>query len=486
MEFCSLFSQNFMFITRCFTEILSLLLCYQSVITKVYFMKRSFLFILFSSFLAAQIPTPYAAEKARSSEPWVTNGIIYEVYTRAFSAEGNFAGVEARLPELKKLGVTILWIMPIHPVGMEKRKGTLGSPYSVQDYYGVNPEFGTLDDFKRLVSRSHELGMKIVIDLVANHTAWDSKMFQEHAEWFTRDSSGAFISPVADWGDVVDLNYSNKELRAYMIEMMKYWVRDIGIDGFRCDVSEMVPVDFWDEARAALDSIKPVFMLSEGMFAEHHLQAFDVTYGWNSYHTMADILAGKKVASEMDSVLMRESLSFPKGSLRMRFSSNHDENAWDMSDVTKFGVKGAKLTAVLTNTYPGVPLLYNGQEVGNENRLGLFEKFEIDWKKGKDWTDFYTALFTIRKNNSAFATGEYQNVRNSRPDRIYSFIRTNGKNTLLLLFNFAATEQTATLQLPKIFPSLTFTDAFTGKPVDSKKIQTVTMPAFGYQILIVQ
>ncbi|MBI2427384.1 MAG: alpha-glucosidase C-terminal domain-containing protein [Ignavibacteriales bacterium] len=447
--------------------------------------KFIFSIILFSS-LRSQIPTPYAKDSARSSEDWVKSGIIYEVYTRAFSKEGNFAGVEKRLPELKKLGVSILWIMPIHPVGVEKRKGTLGSPYSIQDYYGVNPEFGTLDDFKQLVNKSHELGFKIVIDLVANHTAWDSKMINEHPEWFTKDTSGNFVPPVADWSDVVDLNYDNKDLRAYMIEMMKYWVQDVGIDGFRCDVSEMVPTDFWNEARAALDSIKPVFMLSEGMYAEHHLKAFDATYGWNSYHTMAQIFKGEKPASEMDSVLIRESMAYPKGSLRMRFSSNHDENAWDMPDVEKFGKEGVKLAAVLTNTFPGIPLLYNGQEVGNNVKLGLFEKFEIDWKKGKEWTEFYKKVYTIRRSNPSLATGDYQYVKNNRPEHVYSFIRTDGMNTILALFNFSNSERTVTLELPKAFPSLKFTNAFTGKKAAYRNVAKVTLPKFGYRVFVVE
>lgn len=449
-------------------------------------MKQALLFLLMLHCAVAQIPTPYAAENARPSEEWVTNGVIYEVYTRAFSKEGNFAGVEKRLPELKELGVTILWIMPIHPVGKEKRKGSLGSPYAVQDYYGVNPEFGTLDDFKRLVAKAHALGLRVVIDLVANHTAWDSRLMHEHPEWFTKDSSGNFVAPVADWSDVADLNYGERGLRRYMIEMLKYWVRDVGLDGFRCDVSEMVPVEFWDEARAALDSLRPVFMLSEGMFAEHHRKAFDVTYGWNSYHTMADIFSGKKPASEMDSVLRRESLSFPKGSLRMRFSSNHDENAWDMPDVTKFGAGGARLAAVLTNTYPGVPLLYNGQEVGSDVKLGLFEKFEIDWTKGKEWREFYTKLFAVRRANPALRTGRHVPVPNDRPQEVYSFLRTGGKNTVLVAVNFAKEPRSAALMLPKEASGRKLTDAFTGQRAWLGKNGELTLPAHGYAVYLVQ
>lgn len=449
-------------------------------------MKKFYSFLFLSSFLFAQEPTPYASESARHSEEWVKNGIIYEVYPRAFSKEGNFAGIEKKLPEIKKLGATIVWLMPIHPVGVEKRKGTLGSPYSIQDYYGINPEFGTLDDFKKLVAAAHEHELKIIIDLVVNHTSWDSKMIQEHPEWFTKDSAGNFISPVPDWSDVVDLNYENADMRSYLIEMMKYWVRDIGIDGFRCDVSEQVPTSFWDDARAALDSIKPVFMLSEGQFPEHHLKAFDVTYSWNYYHAVAQIFTGEKKASELDSLLARESLAYPKGSLRLRFSSNHDENAWDNPDVVKFGKEGAKLAAVLANTFPGVPLIYNGQEVGNDVKLGLFEKHEIDWTKGKELRKFYTKLFAFRKNNSALVEGDFQTVPHNRQDVVYAFIRTTGKNTILAVFNFANSEQITQLQLPKAFASLMFTNAFTGKKVAYKNVQKLVLPARGFRVFVVK
>jgi glycosidase len=449
-------------------------------------MKKYFFLVLLTLSLLAQKPTPFAQETARTSEEWVKKGIIYEIYPRAFSKEGNFAGIEKRLPELKKLGVTTLWLMPIHPVGIEKRKGSLGSPYSIRDYYSINPEYGNLDDFKRLVNKSHELGFKIIIDLVANHTSWDSKMFVEHPEWFTKDSVGKFIPPVADWSDVVDLNYDNNEMRRYMIEMLKYWVRDIGLDGFRCDVAEMVPTDFWNDARAALDSIKPILMLSEGRWPEHHVKAFDLTYSWNFYGTLKNIVDGKKSAAELDSILARESSVYPKNSIHMRFSSNHDENAWDMPDVQRFGTEGAKLAAVLVNTFPGSPLLYNGQEVGNNIKLGLFEKFEIDWTKKNIYAQFYQKLFEIRKNNSSLAGGDYQGVKNNRVDQIYTFIRTDGKNTVLATFNFSNGERTAQLELPKIFSSLKFTNAFTGKEVAFKNVQKITLPKFGYRVFIVE
>jgi glycosidase len=449
-------------------------------------MKKYILLLLCSSLLFSQEPTRYAKENARPSEEWVKNGIIYEIYPRAFSKEGNFAGIEKKLPELKALGVTILWLMPIHPIGEKERKGSLGSPYSIKDYYGINPEYGTLDDFSSLLTTAHKEGFKLIIDLVANHTSWDSKLSTEHPEWFTKDTAGKFIPPVPDWSDVIDLNYTNPELRRYMIEMMKYWVRDVGIDGFRCDVAEMVPIDFWNEARAAIDSIKPVVMLAEGQSPEFHLKAFDVTYSWNFYNALKHVLAGKELPSVFDSILSREASAYPKNSLRMRFSSNHDENASDNPDVVKFGKDGAKLAAVLVNTFPGVPLLYNGQEVGSDKKLGLFEKFEIDWTKGEQFREFYTKLFGIRKANPALDSGKYQMIRNDHSDAVYAFVRTTGKNTVLALFNFSDNEQTATLELPKVFSSLEFTDAFTGSEVNYKNVRSITLPAYGYTVFIVE
>jgi glycosidase len=432
--------------------------------------------------------------QARHSEDWVRQGIIYEVYTRSFSPAGNFAGVEKRLPELKKLGVTILWIMPIHPVGVLHRKGTLGSQYSVQDYYAINPEFGTLDDFRRLVNSAHKLGFHLIIDLVANHTAWDSKLIKEHPDWFTKDSAGNIVSPNPDWTDVADLNYAQPGLRRYMIEMMKYWVRDIGVDGFRCDVAELVPTDFWQDARTALDSIKPVMMLAEGAYPPHHLKAFDASYGWNTYQVLAPIMQGKKSVLALDTVLGIEKAAYPEGSLRMRFSSNHDENAWDAPDVKKFGVKGAKLAAVVVNTLPGIPLLYNGQEVGNPKKLKLFEKISIDWQNGSEFRKLYAKLFDLRKSEPAFSEGEMLRLSTSNARRVYAFARVSGMNKFLVMLNFdrKAFSGSVSVSSPGLATGsqITLTDVFAKKTitatVPSSKLIPIKIPAMGFRILRLQ
>ena len=382
------------------------------------------------------------------STGWVRDAIIYEVYLRSFSKEGTFAGLEKRVPQLRRLGVTVLWLMPIHPVGMKNRKGTLGSSYAVQDYYGINAEFGTLQDFKRLLNVVHKNGMKLIIDLVANHTSWDSKLIANHPEWFTKDSQGNIVPPNADWTDVADLDYSKSGLRHYMIEMMLYWVRDVGIDGFRCDVAELVPTDFWEEARAKLDRIKPVMMLSEGSIPEHHMKAFDLTYSWNIYNGLDLLINEKKPATLLDDLLKMESLQFPVGALRMRFNTNHDKNAWDAPAVEKYGMQGLKLSAVLINTIPGVPLIYTGEEVANNKRLGLFEEVDVDWSRSTEMGELYQKLFLLRQIHKAFSRGEMIRVHSDADQDVYAFFRIAGRDKIFAVLNFSHEARMTTLTIP--------------------------------------
>jgi glycosidase len=392
--------------------------------------------------------TKYSDIPARPSEEWVRNAVLYEVYLRSFSRGGSFKELELRLPEIKELGATVLWLMPIHPTGELNRKGTLGSPYAVQDYYEVNPEFGTLEDFKSLVKATHALGMKIIIDLVANHTAWDSRLVMDHPEWFATNDEGAIVSPNADWTDVADLNYGHHELRKYMIEMMKYWVRDIGIDGYRCDVAELVPTEFWNRARKELDKIKPIMMLSEGTIPEHHAEGFDVTYSWTLYDVLAKVMDGSTPVTVFDDILTTESFQFPKGSLRMRFNTNHDKNAWDAPAVLKYSQQGAKATALLTFTYPGIPLIYNGEEVGNDKRLSLFEKVDIDWTKNYEFRAFYKSLTRLRSSHPALQRGEYIPIKNSGGGKVYTFLRRLGNDEVLVVINFDRDPRSCTIEMP--------------------------------------
>lgn len=434
---------------------------------------------------------PHADAQARPSAPWVRNGVIYSVYLRSFSPEGTFAGLEARVPELQKLGITTLWLMPIHPVGVKNRKGTLGSPYAVQDYYGINPEFGTLDDFRRLLATVHAHGLKLIIDLVANHTSWDSKLMEEHPEWFTKDSAGAVVPPNADWHDVADLDYGHAGLRAYMKEMMLYWVRDVGIDGFRCDVAEMVPTDFWEDARTALDGVKDVMMLSEGSLPEHHLKAFDLTYAWNVYDALEPVLSGRRPLAVLDQVLRAEQLQFPRGSLRMRFATNHDKNAWDAPAVTKFGPGGLKVATVLVNTLPGVPLLYTGEEVANDRVLGLFEKVSVDWSRPREMGELNRRLYALRRTHAALTDGDFVRVKSDRDKDVYAFLRTAGGDRVFVALNFSKETRVVRMLMPALdgvagetcrFREL-FQDRDWDVPAAGGQVR-LTLEPYGYRVFV--
>lgn len=430
------------------------------------------------------LKSKYAELDARPTADWVRDGVVYEVYLRSFSQEGTFKALEHRLGELKELGVSIIWLMPIHPVGELNRKGTLGSPYAVQDYYEVNPEFGTLEDFKSLVKAAHDQGMRIIIDLVANHTAWDCKLVMEHPEWFTTNAEGALVSPNADWTDVADLNYNHHELRKYMIEMMKYWVRDIGIDGFRCDVAELVPTDFWERARKELDKIKPILMISEGTLPEHHLEAFDMTYSWSVYDMLGPTINGTTPVAVFDEILQAESYRFPKGSLRLRFNTNHDKNAYDAPAVLKYGRQGAKAAAVLIFTFPGVPLVYNGEEAGNDKKLDLFEKVGIDWRGNHDFRDLYQKLGALRRDHAALRRGEYLTLKNSGSAKVFSFARQYGGDVVVVIINFDQTPQTVEMSLP---PDLTgeLIEYFSGMSfLAGQRTLRLSVDPLGYKILL--
>jgi cyclomaltodextrinase len=395
------------------------------------------------------LKSPYFGTPPVKSADWVKDACIYSVYLRSFSKEGNFAGLEKRVPELKELGATVLWLMPIHPVGVKNRKGTLGSPYAVQDYYGINPEFGTMKEFKKLLATVHKNRMKLIIDLVANHTSWDSKLINEHPEWFTKDAKGNIVPPNADWTDVADLDFSKPILRKYMMDMMKWWVKDVGIDGFRCDVAELVPTDFWNDARKELNKIKPVMMLSEGSIPEHHAKAFDLTYSWNIYDVLDVLLKGKRGATLVDELLKNERLQFPTGSLRMRFTTNHDKNAWEAPAVDRYGMDGLKLATVLVNTIPGVPMIYTGEEVANNKKLELFEKVDVDWNRSREVGEIYRKLFHLRKENKALSRGEMIRLSTTNENDVYAFARKAGNECIIVALNFSNETRNARVSIPR-------------------------------------
>jgi glycosidase len=375
---------------------------------------------------------------------WSRNANIYEVNLRQYSPEGTFAAFEAHLPRLREMGVDILWFMPIQPIGVKNRKGSLGSYYSIQDYTAVNPDLGTLEEWKALVVKAHEMGFHVLLDWVANHTAWDNVLIEEHPDWYTHDSLGNIQPPVPDWSDVADLNYEQEGLRKYMIDALGFWVRETNIDGFRCDMAGMVPTDFWEEARISLDSIKPVFMLAEWEDPGMHASAFDMSYGWVVHHLMKDIAQGKKGIGDLDAQMEAEFKTYPTDAYRMYFTSNHDENSWQGTVRERLG-EAAEVMAVLSATLPGMPLIYSGQEAGLDKRLAFFEKDEIEWKE-HPFANLYKSLFRMKKEHECLWNGQYGGdlvrVENDRPEAVYSFIRKKGADSLLVLLNLSGDEQT--------------------------------------------
>ena len=421
--------------------------------------------------------------KPVESADWVRDAVVYEVYLRAFSKEGTFQALEQRLPELRDMGVTVLWLMPIHPVGKVNRKGSLGSPYAVQDFYGVNPEFGTLDDFKSLVAEAHVQGMHLIIDLVANHTAWDNPMITEHPEWYTMDADSNIVAPNADWHDVADLNYDAPGLRRYMKEMMLYWVRDIGIDGFRCDVAEMVPHDFWVEAIAALREVKPVMMLAEGADPQLHIDAFDLTYAWNSYDILRPIVRGELPVAEFAETMKRERYRYPRHALRLRFTTNHDKNAFDAPAVEWFGPDAARAVAVLLHMLPGVPLMYNGQEVGTRVRMSLFEKEEIDWSADSlGFRALYTSLNALRAGHETVRRGDYHPVAVNGSSSVSAFIRSiDESDPVFVAVNLSAKTASFTCPVPADLQGHMLMSS--GTVYREKRALRVTLPPWGHVIL---
>jgi glycosidase len=392
-------------------------------------------FLLAPMFLRAD---PVSQQTARTSPAWLRDGVIYEIFPRDFSPAGNLNGVTARLDELHSLGVNILWVMPIHPIGEKFRKGEFGSPYSIRDYYAVDPNYGTLDDFTKLVAGAHQRGLKVIMDLVADHTAWDSVMM-EHPEFYKKDGNGKLAPPVPEWTDVAGLNYASPQLREYMIAMMQYWVQTCDIDGFRCDVASMVPTDFWMQARAALEKIKPdIMLLAEASEPELLAKAFDIDYDWPLLHTMDRVLIDGAPASDIRRSWEDSRLQFPKGALHMRVSDDHDE----ARAVARYGLDGALAASALMFTLDGVPLIYNGMEAGDATESGdpaLFEKLTIFWhpKERPPLRKIYRSLINLRKQYPCFENDRVAWLHNSVENSVVAFMRADDKDEFVVVINFS-------------------------------------------------
>jgi glycosidase len=372
--------------------------------------------------------------KKNSVLPWVKETNIYEVNIRQYTPEGTFQAFGKHLPRLRKMGVEVLWLMPITPISLKIRQGSLGSYYACSSYTTINEEFGTLADFIQLVNEAHQLGFKLIIDWVANHTGWDHHWTIEHPDWYEQDEKGAFTEKNG-WHDVIDLNYAKPAMRLAMMDAMAYWIKVANIDGFRCDMAHLVPLDFWLDARIHCDAIKPLYWLAECEVVDYH-QAFDTTYAWWWMHETEDFAKGESSLQSVRNVLHAYS-QYPAGASKLMFTSNHDENSWNGTEYEKYG-NAAKAWAVFTFTWQGIPLIYSGQENPNNHRLAFFDKDSIDWNDRPLLSGFYETLLSLRKSNPSLTSGETFILPSDNDDKLMAFIRKRNEQTVLVLLNVSS------------------------------------------------
>lgn len=416
---------------------------------------------------------------------WIKNAAIYQINTRQFSQEGTLKAAEKQLPRIKELGTDIIMLMPIHPIGEKNRKGSLGSPYSIKNYYGVNPELGTLEDLKNFVKKAHELGMYVILDWVANHTSWDNELVTKHPDWYVKNHEGKFM-PTAwfDWADIIDLNFDKPELRKYMTDALKYWVKEVDVDGYRCDAAGLVPLDFWNNARKELDAIKPVFLLAEWEGRDFHAEAFDMTYAWAWNDALHKICTGKANVNALYGYYSWNQGFYPDNAIRMTFVSNHDKNSWEGTMWEQFG-DGVDAAIVLSVVGEGMPLIYNGQEAGETKRLAFFEKDPIEWKQHYIG-DLYKKLFALMKKNTALWHANWGarmiKVPNTAENEVLSFVRENKKDKVFAVFNFSADKKNISFKETLYLGN--YKDFFTNENVSFNEKTSLELKPWDYKVFV--
>lgn len=416
---------------------------------------------------------------------WAKNANIYEVNIRQYTPEGTFKAFKKHLPRLREMGVDILWFMPIYPISETKKKGSLGSYYAVSDFRNTNPKFGSLNDFKAIISEAHALGMKVILDWVPNHTGWDHVWIKNHPDYYTKDAAGNITDPLNEhgqsmgWNDVADLNYDNMNMRDEMVSDMIFWLKEHQIDGFRHDMALLVPLDFWQTIIVKLRAVKhDLFMLAESEIHDHLNQdCFHAIYGWSLHHTLNAIAQGKKKASAIDEWYAYDRPKASKG-LFMQFTSNHDENSWSGSEIERMG-EAHKAFAVLVNTLDGIPLTYSGQEEPMPKRLEFFEKDDIGFKN-YNYADFYTKLNTLKHDNPALWNGNYGGPikRIMKDDNVFAFIREKDGNRITVIINLSKQKQTVVSDT-----DINGTDIFTGKKVSFVKGAECSLGPWEYLVI---
>ncbi|HET7228370.1 MAG TPA: alpha-amylase family glycosyl hydrolase [Longimicrobium sp.] len=471
-------------------------------------MRTSLLFVTLPAVLAAcasapapatygsGAPAAVAAAALPSADPsfhpsWSKSATIYEVNVRQYTPEGTFAALQRHLPRLKAMGVDILWLMPVQPIGHQGRKGRLGSYYAIADYTAINPEHGTEADFKRFVDAAHARGMRVILDWVANHTAHDHEWIAAHSDWYVHRADGTISNArdnegrETDWTDVAELNYDNAAMRQAMIGEMRWWVDRMGIDGFRCDVAGGVPMDFWMAARTALKADRAdLFLLAEAESPQMH-SAFDATYGWELHHLLNEITQGKKGTAELDRYFARQDSAYGRGPFRMYFTSNHDENSWNGTEFERMGANHQAAFVLAATAQNSFPLMYTGQEVSMNKRLRFFEKDTVDWN-GPSLAPFYTRMFELKHTQPALANGPWGapqvRLQTTAGDRVYAFTRTESTHTVLVAVNFG--DQPVSVAYQGLSAAGAYTDWFARTPVTLAASGTIDLPAHGYRVLV--
>jgi len=422
-----------------------------------------------------------AGKKTNKAHPkWSYNTNIYEVNIRQYTPEGTFEAFGKNLPRLREMGVETLWFMPITPISETNRLGTLGSYYAIKDYTGINPEFGTMEDFKSLVNEAHHLGFKVIVDFVADHTGNDHPWLTEHPDFFVRDQNHDFLHPHG-WSDVTQLNYDVPELWKYMIDVLKFWVKECDLDGFRCDMAHLVRLDFWIEAKKKLSKVKEdLFWLGECEDPVYH-QVFDATYTWRWMHASQEFYQNKMNLQSLLTVLYKSVTEFPCTAMRVYFTSNHDENSWNGTEYEKYG-DAAQLLAVFSCTWDGIPMIYSGQELPNRKRLKFFDKDQIDWDGNFQLQQFYKTLLTLKSNNKSLRGGD-PNVATqivSHPDdhRVFAYLRKHKKAQVLTILNFSDQG----LDFEVINVEGVYRNVFGGDNINFKATSNVYLNAWGYLV----
>lgn len=413
---------------------------------------------------------------------WIANTNVYEVNIRQYTTEGTFNAFAGSLPRLKDMGVEVLWIMPIHPIGKINRKGTLGSYYAIADFTGVNPEFGTAADFANLVNLAHDLGMKVIMDWVANHAAWDNVWTKDHPEYFVRDEAGNFTAPY-DWTDVIQIDHTNTAEQDAMIGAMQYWVTEFDIDGFRADLAHLTPLHFWKKARTAIEPLKPnLFWLAESEEAAYH-EVFDASFTWEWMHCTENYYKGNTGFNALYEVLDRYKNNFPVSAHRLYFTSNHDENTWNGTGLEKYGDM-LKCLIVFSCTWNGIPMIYSGDEMPNTKRLMFFDKDTIDWTGQYHLQEFYKTLLSLRKNNPALRSADEavttDNIITGGGNNIMAYLRKHAYYEVLVFLNLGASDAGVTIQDQLI--NAVYTNVYSGTEIVLKPGTFLNMHPWQYLV----